>query len=134
MGDYFANGSEGDAWTSVWCDTCTHDHDQHHGSSAPDVGGCPLFLAALVGETVPEWSVREGAPFVLPPDVVCSKYEPCSLDACSGDPQPEAREGARARVMGALARAAGHGELCATTYGQPCDGLGCTPAAEEAGS
>lgn len=131
---YFANATEGDAWTAVWCNTCTGDHDQHPGTTAADVGGCPLFLAALLGDPVPQWSTREGAPFVLPPDVVCSEYRPCELDECSGDPQPEAREGARSRVLGATARAAGHGKLCAATYGQPCDGLGCTPEAQEAGS
>jgi hypothetical protein len=94
MGAYFSNGTEGDAWQHVWCDTCTHDHGMH-----TDTGeGCPIFLRALVGETVPEWTTREGAPFILPPDVICSAYEPCTLDDCTGDPQPEARAGARARV------------------------------------
>jgi hypothetical protein len=129
---YFSNGTEGEAWTAVWCDTCVHDHAMHHDSTTAGPG-CPLLLAALTGETVPEWTQRDGAPFVLPPDVVCAQYEPCTADRCLGDPQPNAREGARARVTGHLARAAGHGELCATTYGQPCDGLGCTPEAEALG-
>lgn len=93
---YFSNGTEGDAWQRVWCDTCTRDHGLH--GTTGDGEGCPIFLQALIGETVPEWTQRNGPPFVLPPDVICSAYEPCTLDACSGDPQPAARAAARARV------------------------------------
>lgn len=96
MSRYFANATEGDAWTSVWCDTCTHDHGMHTGSG----DGCAILLELLTdpdGEPA-QITHREGPPFILPPDVICHAYEPCTLGDCTGDPQPAARAAARARV------------------------------------
>lgn len=97
---YFANGTEGSAWSSAWCASCAADHAYHEDGAdgTGDPAGCPVWFRALAGETVPEFSQRDGAPFVLPPDVVCSGYTPCELGTCSGDPEPAARAAARRRV------------------------------------
>lgn len=94
---YFANGTEGGAWSSAWCASCTADH-AYHPDGTGDPTGCPIWLGALAGETVEQFTQRPGPPFVLPPDIVCSSYNPCELGACTGDPEPQARAAARQRV------------------------------------
>jgi hypothetical protein len=97
---YFANGTEGSAWESVWCDVCVHGHGT---GPEHDPSVCLVPVPAYVGEAVPEWKMREGAPYVLPPDVICTKFDPCTVGGCTGDPQPAARASAIARVEEALA-------------------------------
>lgn len=98
MTRYFANSTEGDAWQHAWCDSCSLDHGMHNGALGTEENGCPIFLSLLVFGDPVEITARPGPPFHLPPDVVCSAYEPCHRPGCSGDPQPEARASARARV------------------------------------
>ncbi|WP_031467130.1 hypothetical protein [Sciscionella sediminilitoris] len=48
----FANGTEGHAWTAMWCERCLVDapfRNMNKGS------GCPLLLTALAGKTPAEW-------------------------------------------------------------------------------
>lgn len=39
----FSNGTEGDAWMSVWCELCVHDHGIHADSGEP---GCERMWGA----------------------------------------------------------------------------------------
>lgn len=94
---YFANGTEGSAWEAVWCGLCANDHGD---PAAPQHDGavCPIMLVAITGGRPTEWRQRHGAPFILPPDVVCSAFTPCTAGACHGDPHPDPRAAAIRRV------------------------------------
>ncbi len=96
MSRYFSNSTDGGAWERAWCDSCEQDHGFH--PTGDQRLGCEIFLRAVVDEEVPEWTMREGPPFHLPPDIVCSGYRPCTRGSCSGDPQPDARAAVRVRV------------------------------------
>jgi hypothetical protein len=62
-GRAFGNGTEGEIWSSRWCETCTHDDD--------DLAVyCPVLGVALIEPVTPaEWT---GDPYE------CSEYEPAS--------------------------------------------------------
>lgn len=66
MTAYFSNGSEWDAWSADWCETCIHD------AAGPE-DGCPIILQLLLGEPTehvergPDWSPQTVA--------WCSQYE-----------------------------------------------------------
>ena len=66
MTAYFSNGSEWDAWSAAWCETCIHD------AAGPE-DGCPIILQLLLGEPTehvgrgPDWSPQTVA--------WCSQYE-----------------------------------------------------------
>lgn len=48
----FSNSTEGDAWTAVWCDNCTHDRPAREGRYED---ACPILLVALTGKTPQEF-------------------------------------------------------------------------------
>ncbi len=85
----FSNGTEGHAWTSVWCDYCVYDHGQHMENWSD---GCELVLNSLVHESGqplnPEAWVAEpdDGQFFLPSRMICLRYKPCHEDGCEGDP------------------------------------------------
>lgn len=98
MGRAFANGTEGYAWQSVWCDVCSHDHSMHDGTGT----GCDIFARSFLDDEVqPEWIEPPASyGFYLPPHIICTKYEPC-ID-CGGDPEPELRAAIVAQVEDAV--------------------------------
>ena len=86
----FSNGTEGDAWTSKWCDYCAHDHGMHHGEG--NGPSCDLVLNSMMhksGQPLnPEAWVAEpdDGRFFLPSRMICLRFEPCHRDRCTGDP------------------------------------------------
>ena len=85
----FSNGTEGDAWTSKWCDYCVHDHAMH-GPNGPGPG-CQILGDAMLGGG--EWSWREAwlpepddGRFFLPSRLICGMFKPCNEGDCAGDP------------------------------------------------
>jgi len=93
----FSNGTEGHAWTNVWCRYCARDHAQH----SPDgIGGCPIVLESMVHTErhpaeawVPE---PDDGEFHLPSRMICMAFAPCG--PCGGDPGAEDRAGRVAEV------------------------------------
>lgn len=90
----FSNGTEGEQWTSKWCDHCVHDHAIHEGGA----GGCDLFLHVLMGAPSDELAWPEAwlpepddDQFHVTPRVVCLRFEGCTEGGCSGDPAPQDR-------------------------------------------
>ena len=66
----FSNGTEGEAWMAVWCDTCTKDAPARDGRYEE---GCPLIVTAMVGETPEQWT--EDRMFTLGHQYTCADYE-----------------------------------------------------------
>ena len=85
----FSNGTEGEAWTSTWCEYCVHDHGMHDDSHDPL---CQLVLNSMVaerGEPInPEAWVAEpdDGQFFLPSRMICLRFTPCYSGDCTGDP------------------------------------------------
>lgn len=62
MTAYFSNGSEWDAWSAAWCETCIHDATEHVGRgpdwSPQTVAWCsqcekrPKWHGEVVGDVV----------------------------------------------------------------------------------
>lgn len=86
----FSNGTEGDAWTSKWCDYCAHDHGLHQGGG--DQPMCDLVFNSMVHEPGqplnPEVWIAEpdDGRFFLPSRMICLRFTPCHGEGCSGDP------------------------------------------------
>ena len=91
----FSNGTEGDAWTSKWCEYCVHDHGMHtSGDGGPmcelvmnsmcHTSGHPLNPEAWVAEP-------DDGQFYLPSRMICMRFTPCHRDNCDGDPAPADR-------------------------------------------
>ena len=60
----FSNGTEGDAWTSNWCERCIHDRSVRSDDWPPDPAnngliGCALLAVALMGRTPVEWMEQD---------------------------------------------------------------------------
>lgn len=89
----FSNGTEGHAWMSSWCSYCVHDHGMHDDSG----DGCDVVLWMMVGKDSdmpdPECLVAEpdDGRFFLPSRMICTRFEPCTKDGCSGDPGADER-------------------------------------------
>lgn len=82
----FSNGTEGMDWQQAWCGECIHDHGFHNGG---DQDGCPLFVAALIGNTPLVWQPYEKDWWrMLPAGIVCRAFEQCT--PCG---EPERRGG-----------------------------------------
>lgn len=78
MSRYFANGTEGHAWTSQWCDQCENDHDMHYPNQTPP--GCPILCKAYCDTEaeIPEWvDLTDEMGFTFPPAVHCLSFAPC---------------------------------------------------------
>lgn len=102
----FSNGTERMAWTGVWCDHCAHDHAVTHTENpSVDDGGCEILIAydVAAGETMPEaWTPEPPSlGFHQPSFMLCSQFEPCHRDDCTGDPHAETRVEITARVKAA---------------------------------
>jgi hypothetical protein len=54
----FSNSTEGEMWTSKWCDRCAHDRPAREGNAGE---GCNLLLIGLTGRTPAEWLPRDKA-------------------------------------------------------------------------
>lgn len=85
----FSNGTEQEAWASVWCAYCVHDHTMH----TDEGGGCDLFLAGAMLAGTDDWRWPEAwlpepddGRFSLPSRMVCSMFTPCHEGDCTGDP------------------------------------------------
>lgn len=83
----FANGTEGEAWLSKWCEFCVHDHDAHD-DTYNDV--CHVSDHAYFPDDVPwpeAWLPEpdDGRHF-LPSRLICRLFEPCTKGGCTGDP------------------------------------------------
>lgn len=80
---FFSNGSEGRAWSSIWCEHCAADHHMHNELD-PDYGnGCEIMLRALIHEPIPEWTDRTAAKgFTMPPSIICSGFKQCEDAYC----------------------------------------------------
>jgi hypothetical protein len=95
----FSNGTEGYAWMSRWCDTCTHDHEMHDG----DGPGCELIALAMIDEvdqSSEAWIAEpDDGTFALPSRMLCTLYQPCTKDGCDGDPWPKDRAEIVGEVM-----------------------------------
>ena len=73
----FSNSTDGEIWTSAWCDTCIWDlgADQH-----PE-NGCPILLNLLMhqpDEHIRTAPVRSGQ--VGPSVTICTNYQPIPVD------------------------------------------------------
>lgn len=98
----FSNGTEGDAWMSVWCTYCVHDHAIH----GPAAGtGCQLIGDAMFGSAEPElwtwpeaWIPEPPGSFSLPSRLICGQFLPCHEGRCTGDPAAERRARIAAEV------------------------------------
>lgn len=86
----FSNGTEGDAWTSAWCDYCVHDHGMHEGQGEQPM--CQLVLNSMIhvaDEPLnPEAWVAEpdDGVYFLPSRMICLRFKPCHEGGCEGDP------------------------------------------------
>lgn len=64
MGQHlFANGTEGDAWFSKWCNNCIHEDDP-----------CDVQLQILLEEDVPEIKPQPEGEFHFPPAHECTVF------------------------------------------------------------
>lgn len=97
----FSNGTEADAWMDRWCAFCAHDHGMHGANS--DAEDCELVMNAMAGLEYPAdeaWVAEpDDGKFFLPSRMICLRFTPCTLDACTGDPGAEARAGRVAEVQ-----------------------------------
>jgi hypothetical protein len=103
----FSNGTEGQAWTAVWCEHCVHDHDISHDPDGPGPG-CTMLVEAMVGGDDWQWPEAWTAEppslgFNLPSLMLCGMFEPCHKGTCDGDPHAETRVELVARVEAAWA-------------------------------
>lgn len=89
----FSNGTEGEAWTSKWCNYCARDHDMHWNRETQNYFGdpgeaCQLILQTMLGSdsTWPEGWLPEpdDGDYYLPSRIVCTAFTPC--EPCGGDP------------------------------------------------
>lgn len=86
----FSNGSEGADWMAKWCTYCVHDHGMHRDQDDPP--GCEIVMwmyGAGRDDVYPECLIPH------PPGMwgwmVCTRFQPCTEDACDGDPAPTER-------------------------------------------
>lgn len=71
-GSPFSNGTQGEMWTSNWCDTCIHDKGARDGTNDQ---GCSLLLIGLMGRTPTEWIAQEWVGNKPPvDDYHCTEY------------------------------------------------------------
>jgi hypothetical protein len=101
----FSNGTEGQAWMSVWCEHCTHDHDISHPGATLDEPGCDLILHAMMPDFPcddfpwPEaWLPEPTGSFSWPSRMICGQFQPCEQGDCTGDPHAEVRAAVVAEV------------------------------------
>lgn len=108
----FSNGTEGEAWMSVWCSYCVHDHTMHEanvpeppGSRSLPGGGCLLIVDAMLGASDPDtwvwpeaWIPEPPGSFGLPSRLICGQFEPCHEGRCTGDPAAKERATIAAEV------------------------------------
>lgn len=66
----FSNSTEGECWTSKWCDRCIHDKPAREGR---EEDACAIFLIALCGQTPGEWI--EESPGSLSDRYRCTEFE-----------------------------------------------------------
>lgn len=97
----FSNGTEGEAWTSKWCDHCARDHGMHLERQSIDRNTVDprtmTPMCSLIGSTMfdpdgwPEGWLPEpdDGRFFLPSRIICSAFTPC--EPCGGDPGAEER-------------------------------------------
>lgn len=87
----FSNGEESRAWEAAWCEHCTHDHAAH--DPALDLSdGCQVILWMLVrGEGMPDPECLIDGLGSGPNRMICTRFEPCTDGACTGDPEAEVR-------------------------------------------
>ena len=92
MSRLFANGTEGDAWMTVWCNECANDAD----------GTCPIVNRLLFepDEVPPEIIEQPDGEYHLPPLHLCTAYTP----GADGDPHAERRANVIAYVTERRAR------------------------------
>jgi hypothetical protein len=92
----FSNGTECDAWMSVWCEFFNHDHSITHGDPAATGEGCQIMLHA-VADSNDEWRWPEAwlpeprGSFSLPSRLICGQFQPCEQGTCDGDPHADTR-------------------------------------------
>ena len=99
----FSNGTEADAWMSVWCAYCTHDHGLHTDGTYVDPAdpdnSCQLIGEAMLGARYdggkwrwPEaWTPEPPGRFSLPSRMLCGQFTPCTQGDCTGDPGADER-------------------------------------------
>lgn len=90
----FSNGTERDAWMSVWCSYCVHDHAMHGTGRATD-DMCEIIGLSMMGEEHwrwPEaWTPEPPGSFRLLSRLICGAFTPCTVGGCTGDPAPTQR-------------------------------------------
>lgn len=91
----FSNGTEGDAWMSVWCSRCVHDHGAHDETYTDC---CDLIAAAMLPDFPsadlpwPEvWLPEPDGSFSLPSRMTCGQFSPCTNGDCTGDDLADTR-------------------------------------------
>lgn len=83
----FSNGTEADAWMSLWCRWCDNDHVMHRDLVGP---GCDIIAEAYMhSDRHPkEWRPEPPGKFYMPPLIICTKFTPCKT---CGDDRAEER-------------------------------------------
>lgn len=87
----FANGTEGFAWTSNWCDRCVHDQSARRDDVKPDPAnggllGCALLAVALMERTPAEWIDQTADGHRLGDTYHCTEFR---AEGDGGDDQPD---------------------------------------------
>lgn len=76
MSRYISNGTEGDIWTSRWCDRCAEDHDYSHIANGDGADGCRIILRLILDEyPIPE--LTEHTDKGWPDALECRMFSPC---------------------------------------------------------
>lgn len=96
----FSNGTEGEAWRSLWCGFCTHDHATHDPDDPRFENGCEHLLNAVIGQPVEPWTMAPEGWRHLPALMTCSQFAVCGCGD-GGETAVEFRSQASAAVAAA---------------------------------